>query len=71
MNDFTKDELKDIENGLGWLCEANPFSKVEVGKLMSKVRLIIENYCEHENTDDCKSCNSIICLDCEEREDNE
>ena len=48
MNDFTKEELEDIENGLGWLCEYNPFHKVEIGKLMTKVKSMIDNYCEHE-----------------------
>jgi hypothetical protein len=48
MNDFTKEELEDIENGLGWLCEHNPFHTVEIGKLMNKVKYMIENYCEHE-----------------------
>lgn len=46
MNDFTKEELEDIENGLGWLCEHNPFHKVEIGKLMSKVRSMIDNHME-------------------------
>lgn len=44
MNEFTKDELEDIENGLGWLCEHNPFHKVEIGKLMTKVKSMIDNY---------------------------
>lgn len=51
MNDFTKEELEDIENGLGWLCEHNPFHKVEIGKLMSKLKSMIDNYCEHTPSD--------------------
>lgn len=51
MNEFTKQELEDIENGLGWLCEHNPFCKVEIGKLMTKVKSMIDNYCEHH---ECK-----------------
>ena len=49
MNDFTKEELEDIENGLGWLCEHNPFHTVEIGKLMSKVKSMIDNYCEYKH----------------------
>lgn len=62
MNDFTKEELEDIENGLGWLCEHNPFHKVEIGKLMTKVRSMINDYCEHKVK--CVSGNTLYCEDC-------
>lgn len=64
MSDFTKEELEDIENGLRWLCEHNPFHKVEIGKLMTKVKAMIDNYCEHpgvnENTYICKKCGELF-----------
>lgn len=42
MNDFTKQELEYIVKGLGWVC----FHKEEINKLMTKVKAMIDNYCE-------------------------
>lgn len=47
MNDFTKDELKKILDSL-----ENDFSCAWVGdEVISKIQSLIDNYCEHEYTE--------------------
>jgi hypothetical protein len=49
MNDFTKDELEIICNGIGWLVYARAYHEmVPVQKLKNKVQSMIDNYYEHE-----------------------
>ena len=48
MNDFTKEELLDLYEGVGWLREAIG-SDPDLIKLTSKVKSLIDNYCEHES----------------------
>jgi len=66
MNDFTKEELEDIENGLGWLCEHNPFHTVEIGKLMTKVKSMIDNYCDHSEEYEDFNYSPMRCKECKE-----
>jgi hypothetical protein len=62
MNDFTKDELKDIAEAIdGW------FSNTDCDSwegLYLKIKRMIDNYCEHNNTHDCKCCGLVGCEDC-------
>jgi uncharacterized protein with PIN domain len=58
MNDFTKEELYDLQS----VCDVcnNP--------LMLKIQSMIDNYCEHKNkqfyelvdVDECKDCGLIL-----------
>ncbi len=47
MNDFTKDELDILLNGLLW-CDATILPVYRPEKLKSKLQSMIESYCEHE-----------------------
>ncbi len=47
MNDFTKEELNYLYNEL----DSN-YSELKNIPLINKVKLMIVNYCEHENTCD-------------------
>lgn len=64
MNDFTKEELTTILCGLSHLDEINPDSEA---LLASKVKSMIDNYCEHEWENTCCSCDldRIYCHKCE------
>jgi hypothetical protein len=64
MNDFTKEELELIHDGLSYAAATS----IETGGMIKdfllpvakKIQYMIENYCEHENSwadvycDDCK-----------------
>lgn len=63
MNDFTKDELKIILDGLLWRdAHILPCDRPE--KLKSKIQSMIDGYCEHEwkkcfadfEYDECTRC---------------
>ena len=45
MNDFTKEELKDIHYAL---TEYGNFESAPVKTLGDKIQSMIDNYCEHE-----------------------
>ena len=47
MNDFTKEELRIILNGLLWR-DSNVLPEIRAEKLKLKIASMIENYCEHE-----------------------
>lgn len=49
MNEFTKEELLDIN---GWLSEIHHDSFDDVGCMITKIKSMIDNYCEHEEKDD-------------------
>ena len=55
MNDFTKDELENI------LCSLDgDESVVSVGdELLSKIKMMIDNYCEHKNIDCLEDINKL------------
>lgn len=63
MNDFTKEELEKL---MWCFSVVNRSYYGDVDFIKSKVQSMIDNYCEHENTDDCKCCGAIICEDCME-----
>ena len=47
MNDFTKEELKELMYGL-W-CRTKIDGKIINKSLYDKLKSMIDNYCEHEN----------------------
>lgn len=68
MNDFTKEELKEL---LKWKyedCYKNPCDQKIIDPLINKIQSIIDNYCEHENTkfimdvgiDKCTKCGEFL-----------
>lgn len=68
MNDFTKEELKEILSKIqDWyeeiedLCEPNP--------ILHKIQSMIDNYCEHDWENICCQCamDQIYCHKCEKR----
>ena len=68
MNDFTKNELQDIDclirhakrNGLELISEKN------IDDLENKINGMISNYCEHTNGYECVYCGIVACEDCKE-----
>ncbi len=61
MNDFTKEELKELNNGLGWaISEGGDCNLTHL--LRDKLQNMIDNYCEHEwiNATYCEKCNRGI-----------
>lgn len=44
MNDFTKEELKDISS---WLSDIHHDSFDDVGYIINKIQSMIDNYCEY------------------------
>lgn len=67
MNDFTKTELAEISRCLQYMIKGctTPHSCLTIG-LKKKVRLMIENYCEHEWENPCCGCSesSPYCEKC-------
>jgi hypothetical protein len=59
MNDFTKEELIVIEDGIGYVRHKNIEYRTA---LLKKIDAMIENYCEHENS--CEGYNCNQCMDC-------
>lgn len=62
MNDFTKEELKNLRACLD-VCISDDGSDEE---LMKKLESMIDNYCEHEYHNHCPECNplNIYCKHC-------
>ncbi len=62
MNDFTKEELKEI------LWRLTTKTVIAVGNdLVPKIQSMIENYCEHKETEmDCDGGISFVCKSCGE-----
>lgn len=49
MNNFTKDELKDIKHGIDWIFEHQAYKdKAPILELGHKIQSMIDDYCEHE-----------------------
>lgn len=70
MNDFTKEELQHIYDGL-WMLSKLGWEKSDLTKC-KKIAGIIDNYCEHEfdMTDwvnDSSGCRWYQCKKCEGR----
>lgn len=62
MNDFTKEELEKLRDGLNYAV-GNPygFTADSIYPLYDKIKSLIENYCEHENVWGCCTCRTFIC----------
>ena len=68
MTDFTKEELDELLRCLEIVKEDRDKSYNDTtDELIKQLIGMIANYCNHDNTDDCKCCESIICDDCGER----
>lgn len=61
MNDFTKKELLQILNCIGWFHEARPGMEKE---LEDKIQSMIDNYCNHEWRKGVHLFNDIYCTKC-------
>lgn len=62
MNDFTKEELKDIETVYRSFCgDGRVLTNLEQ-TIMKKLKSVVDNYCEHENSGQDYSCSR--CWDC-------
>jgi hypothetical protein len=46
MNDFTKEELEELIQGITWWLDGDACDFNE--KLIEKIQSMIENYCEHD-----------------------
>lgn len=61
MNDFTKEELERILEGVTWWLDGD--SALYSAQLIDKIQFLIDNYCEHELIPDgnghyvCTACN--------------
>ncbi len=60
MNDFNLEELKEIKRCLKYMIEGQltPYSNLTID-INSKLKFMIDNYCEHDN-----SCADFYCDDC-------
>jgi hypothetical protein len=67
MNEFTKEELQELYDGLyfeGWRedIKDNPHYQ-----LMKKIQSMIDNYCEHKITGQVSDVDYVnICVECKE-----
>jgi hypothetical protein len=64
MNDFTKEELIVIEDGIGYVRHKSIEYRTA---LLKKIDAMIENYCEHDQTKShtmnvrvCEKCHTIF-----------
>ena len=64
MNDFTKEELEKLRDGLNYAV-GNPygFTADSIYPLYDKIKSLIENYCEHESDEHCYYPDGIKCTD--------
>jgi len=63
MNDFTKEELEIIRDGLLWR-DIKTMPRDRPFDLQFKVKKMIANYCEHE-LESCCDCSIINCKKCD------
>ncbi len=47
MNDFTKEELERILEGVSWWLDGD--TAIYSESLINKIQSMIDNYCEHKN----------------------
>lgn len=67
MNDFTKEELFMLRNGIQYLSDRTSLSDGYLSihnELESKIQSLIDNYCEHifvyiNETPECIKCHAI------------
>lgn len=64
MNEFTKEDLEIILDGILWRdAHILPCDRPE--KLKSKIQSMIDGYCEHENIVSYNEANCVyFCMDC-------
>jgi len=60
MNDFTKQELKEIHNSL----DNDPSMCRVSDNVLRKIQSMIDNYCEHEWEHQCEACAVQECKKC-------
>lgn len=69
MNNFTKEDLEDLlEWGNTYCIDMPTIAKMHHINLLGKIKLMIENYCEHEESvadhnykvERCKKCGAIF-----------
>ncbi len=68
MNDFTKEELKDIINWGDVYTEfGNSWTNKVHRPLIEKIQSMIDKYCEHEWRNNCCGCcpSNICCKKCD------
>lgn len=68
MNDFTKEELKDIKNGIEFLLQEDHCDSgytIEIRSLEDKIQFMIDNYCEHEYKKTLVGCFRNTCHKCQ------
>ncbi len=65
MNDFTKEELIDL-NVIISVWHAKYIEDKEIGKLSEKIQTMIDNYCDHDGeigkdypAEKCMKCNKM------------
>ena len=64
MNQFTKEELQNLNGGLSaWIGETN-FYPAELPALQQKIQAMIDNYCEHDGEIYRDSMMVDICSEC-------
>lgn len=67
MNEFTKEELEELLDGIGWKLGEGQADKLTL-PLEGKLKLMIDNYCEHKVFEGaitafkCMGC-GILCND--------
>ena len=62
MNDFTKEELERILDGVTWWLDSDNALYSEA--LVNKLQSMIDNYCEHEFVIYNKEYNHVECIKC-------
>lgn len=65
MNDFTKEELNELLDCIGWKLGEGHRNPNITFSLEKKIQSMIDNYCEHKNIAPEYSC--IMCYECGKR----
>lgn len=66
MNDFTKDDLLRMKNAIEYQSDLMHYPSKDVdacNQLSHKIQSLIDNYCEHKNTE-CAGGWTYKCTDC-------
>lgn len=59
MNEFTKEELEEIHDGLGWKIDRGQWTPL-TNELFHRTKSMIDNYCTHTET----VCTGGFCYKC-------
>jgi hypothetical protein len=65
MNDFTKEELKELLDAIRWKLGEGQADSLTF-PLEAKLKSMIDNYCEHELVRIDYDCNPDRCVTCQE-----